>query len=203
MDMVDFVVESDGDKNAIESQQEVPEERNKRLFRYWMSCQVKPEGDSDAGNPYSEASIDQYVSNVANTPLSSMPDRSVFYTTNVGEVQITIEALDNSDRKNNTQRSAVKKYMEYLHKTYLSIQLVLNCVSFGEDNESSNELLKFQPFLEEKSIHKIEVIAENGDSIIYSTKYDSLESVSLNADDGEESTTNGVKIYLNLIKSFE
>ena len=79
-----------------------------------MSCQVKPEGDSDAGNPYSEASIDQYVSNVANTPLSSMPDRSVFYTTNVGEVQITIEALDNSDRENNTQRSAVKKYMEYL-----------------------------------------------------------------------------------------
>lgn len=114
MDMVDFVVESDGDKNAIESQQEDPEERNKRLFRYWMSCQVKPEGDSDAGNPYSEASIDQYVSNVANTPLSSMPDRSVFYTTNVGEVQITIEALDNSDRENNTQRSAVKKYMEYL-----------------------------------------------------------------------------------------
>lgn len=98
----------------IEIEDEDPEERNKRLFRYWMSCQVKPEGDSDAGNPYSEASIDQYVSNVANTPLSSMPDRSVFYTTNVGEVQITIEALDNSDRKNNTQRSAVKKYMEYL-----------------------------------------------------------------------------------------
>lgn len=98
----------------IEIEDEDPEERNKRLFRYWMSCQIKPEGDSDAGNPYSEASIDQYVSNVANTPLSSMPDRSVFYTTNVGEVQITIEALDNSDRKNNTQRSAVRKYMEYL-----------------------------------------------------------------------------------------
>lgn len=98
----------------IEIEDEDPEERNKRLFRYWMSCQVKPEGDSDAGNPYSEALIDQYVSNVANTPLTSMPDRSVFYTTNVGEVQITIEALDNSERKNNTQRSAVKKYMEYL-----------------------------------------------------------------------------------------
>lgn len=98
----------------IKIEDEDLEERNKRLFRYWMSHQVKPEGDSDAGNSYSEASIDQYVSNVANTPLSSMPDRSVFYTTNVGEVQITIEALDNSERKNNTQRSAVKKYMEYL-----------------------------------------------------------------------------------------
>lgn len=98
----------------IEIEDEDPEEHNKCLFRYWMSCQVKPEGDSDAGHPYSEASIDQYVSNVANTPLSSMPDRSVFYTTNVGEVQITIEALDNSEKKNNTQRSAVRKYMEYL-----------------------------------------------------------------------------------------
>lgn len=83
----------------IEIEDEDPEEHNKRLFRYWMSCQVKPEGDSDAGHPYSEASIDQYVSNVANTPLSSMPDRSVFYTTNVGEVQITIEALDNSEKR--------------------------------------------------------------------------------------------------------
>ena len=32
----------------IEIEDEDPEEHNKRLFRYWMSCQVKPEGDSDA-----------------------------------------------------------------------------------------------------------------------------------------------------------
>lgn len=93
---------------------EDPEERNKRLFRYWMGLQVKPEGDSDAGNPYSSSSIDQYVSNVANTHLHSMPDKSVFYTTNIGDVEITIEVLDNSEKKNNTQRSALKKYLEYL-----------------------------------------------------------------------------------------
>lgn len=93
---------------------EDPEERNKRLFRYWMELQVKPEGDSDAGNPYSSSSIDQYVSNVANTHLHSMPDKSVFYTTNIGDVEITIEVLDNSEKKNNTQRSALKKYLEYL-----------------------------------------------------------------------------------------
>lgn len=98
----------------IEIEDEDLEERNKRLFRYWMSCQVKTEGDSDAGNSYSEASIDQYVSNVANTPLSSMPDKSVFYSNNVGEVQLTLEVLDNSEKKNNTQRSAVRKYLEYL-----------------------------------------------------------------------------------------
>lgn len=98
----------------IDVEIEDPEERNKRLFRYWMGLQVKPEGDSDAGNPYSSSSIDQYVSNVANTPLSSMPDKSVFYTTNIGDVETTIEVLDNSEKKNNTQRSALKKYLEYL-----------------------------------------------------------------------------------------
>lgn len=98
----------------IDVEVEDPEERNKRLFRYWMGLQVKPEGDSDAGTPHSSSSIDQYVSNVANTPLSSMPDKSVFYTTNIGDVETTIEVLDNSEKKNNTQRSAVKKYLEYL-----------------------------------------------------------------------------------------
>lgn len=98
----------------IDIESEDPEERNKRLFRYWMGLQIKPEGDSDAGNPYSNSSIDQYVSNVANTPLSTMPDRSVFYTTNIGDVETTIEVLDNSEKKNNTQRSALKKYLEYL-----------------------------------------------------------------------------------------
>lgn len=98
----------------IDVEIEDPEERNKRLFRYWMGLQVKPEGDSDAGNPYSSSSIDQYVSNVANTHLHSMPDKSVFYTTNIGDVELTIEVLDNSEKKNNTQRSALKKYLEYL-----------------------------------------------------------------------------------------
>lgn len=98
----------------IDVEVEDPEERNKRLFRYWMGLQVKPEGDSDAGKPYSSSSIDQYVSNVANTPLPSMPDKSVFYTTNIGDVETTIEVLDNSEKKNNTQRSALKKYLEYL-----------------------------------------------------------------------------------------
>lgn len=98
----------------IDVEVEDPEERNKRLFRYWMGLQVKPEGDSDAGNPYSSLSIDQYISNVANTPLSSMPEKSVFYTTNIGDVETTIEVHDNSEKKNNTQRSALKKYLEYL-----------------------------------------------------------------------------------------
>lgn len=159
MDMVDFVVESDGDKNAIESQQEDPEERNKRLFRYWMSCQVKLEGDSDVGHPYSEASIDQYVSNVANTPLSSMPDRSVFYTTNVGEVQITIEALDNSEKKNNTQRSAVRKYMEYLS----NIVSEEDCDEYFDKNPrgKGQDVGQVWRFLNDMQIGDYVILAEN------------------------------------------
>lgn len=90
------------------------EERNKRLFRYWMSMQVKPEEDSDAGEPYSKTSIDQYVSNIAHTSLPTQPDHSVFFTTDEGQVQAVIEVLENSERKNNTQRSAVRKYLQYL-----------------------------------------------------------------------------------------
>lgn len=101
-------------KGSVDVDEEDSEERNKRLFRYWMGLQVKPEGDSDAGQPYSSSSIDQYVSNVANTPLSSMPERSVFYTTDAGAVQDTLEILDNSEKKNNTQRSAIRKYIEYI-----------------------------------------------------------------------------------------
>lgn len=103
-------------KGSVDVDEEDHEERNKHLFRYWMGLQVKPEGDSDAGQPYSSSSIDQYVSNVANTPLSSMPERSVFYTTDAGAVQVTLEILDNSEKKNNTQRSAIRKYIEYINE---------------------------------------------------------------------------------------
>lgn len=109
-------VKYDYAKGSVDVDEEDPEERNKHLFRYWMGLQVKPEGDSDAGQPYSSSSIDQYVSNVANTPLSSMPERSVFYTTDAGAVQVTLEILDNSEKKNNTQRSAIRKYIEYINE---------------------------------------------------------------------------------------
>ncbi len=98
----------------VDEEAENPEERNRRLFRYWMGLQVRSEGDSDVGKLYSSTSIDQYVSNIANTSLLSAPDKNIFYTTDIGEVLTVIEVLDNSEKKNNTQRSAVKKYLDYL-----------------------------------------------------------------------------------------
>lgn len=104
-------------EEEIDFDEEDPEERNKRLFRYWMGMQVKPEGGSNAGEPYSNDSINAYVSNIANTPLPMMADRSVFFTTEIAQVQAAIEVLDTSEKKNNTQKSAIKKYLQYLIAT--------------------------------------------------------------------------------------
>lgn len=101
-------------KNNIDVDKEEPEERNKRLFKYWMRLQVKPEGDPDAGNPYSESTIGQYIADISNVELLMAPGKSVFYTTCVGDVEITIENLSSEENKYMPQISAVRKYAEYL-----------------------------------------------------------------------------------------
>lgn len=98
----------------VNKEGEDPEERNKRLFKYWMGLQVKPEGDSDAGKPYSDSTIGQYVADISNVELPMVPGRSVFFTTNIGDVEITIERLNSKENKYTPQISAVRKYAEYL-----------------------------------------------------------------------------------------
>ena len=120
---------------------EDPEARNKRLFRYWMKMQVKPEGDSDAGNPYSEASIDQYVNNIANTPSPSVEGKSLFVTTDEGEVAFTIDVLDNAEKKNNTQRSAVRKYLQYVQMLDNDNEDIFNHELFGMHIKEKNDAL--------------------------------------------------------------
>lgn len=130
-----------------------PEERNKRNFRAWMETQVKPEGDSDAGQPYTANSINQYVSNISNTPLPSHEGHSVFFTDAVVEVQDCIVMLESSERKNNTQRSAVKKYLMYLmalqevnmpliYNTELETEYERNRIVFGAPGTGKSFNLK-------------------------------------------------------------
>ncbi|MBQ8279128.1 MAG: AAA family ATPase [Roseburia sp.] len=107
------------EKNEMDVENEDIEERNKRLFRCWMGLQVKPKEDSDAGEPYSSISIEQYISNIANTALLTNPNRSVFYTSDIEEVQSTIKQLEDSERSN-TQKSALKKYVDYLLETMMN-----------------------------------------------------------------------------------
>ena len=85
----------------VNLESEDPEERNKRLFRYWMGLQVKPEGDSDAGNPYSQQSIDSYVNNIEKTPLPMVAEHSVFYTTDVGRILRTFKIKKNVEVTDN------------------------------------------------------------------------------------------------------
>lgn len=101
-------------KNDIEIDSEDIEERNMHLFRYWMSLQKKSENDSDEGEAYSESTINQYITDIKRTMLPMYPNKSVFYTSSVGDVRITIENMSNVQNKDLPQITAVKKYMEYL-----------------------------------------------------------------------------------------
>lgn len=98
----------------VEIQNEDSEERNKRLFRYWMQLQVKQEWDSDAGNSYNEKTIDSYIRYIETTPLPMVEEHSVFYTTDIGQINIAMNELEKESENNGGQRRAVKKYIQYL-----------------------------------------------------------------------------------------
>ena len=125
----------------IEGLEDNQEDHNKRLFVYWMKMQVKPKGDSDAGNPYSEETIAQYVNNIANTPSPSAEGKSLFVTTDEGEVAFTIDVLDNAEKKNDTQRSAVRKYLQYVQMLDNDNEDIFNHELFGMHIKEKNDAL--------------------------------------------------------------
>lgn len=129
------------DSINIDIEHEDPEERNKRLFKYWMGMQVKPEDDSDAGNPYGSVSIDQYVTNISNTPSPNIEGKSLFVTTDVDEVKFTLEVLDNSEIKNVAQRSAVAKYLQYVQMLGNDYKDIFNHELFGMHIKRKNDAL--------------------------------------------------------------
>lgn len=57
----------------MERGDEDPEERNRGLLKRWMSMQVKPEGDSNAGEPYSK---EEYMPLIFNTRLQTQYERN-------------------------------------------------------------------------------------------------------------------------------
>ena len=125
----------------IEGLEDNQEDHNKRQFVYWMKMQVKPKGDSDAGNPYSEETIAQYVNNIANTPSPSAEGKSLFVTTDEGEVAFTIDVLDNAEKKNDTQRSAVRKYLQYVQMLDNDNEDIFNHELFGMHIKEKNDAL--------------------------------------------------------------
>lgn len=79
-----------------------------------MRLQVKPEWDSDAGNSYNEKTIDSYIRYIETTPLPMVEEHSVFYTTDIGQINIAMNELEKESENNGGQRRAVKKYIQYL-----------------------------------------------------------------------------------------
>lgn len=57
----------------MERGDEDPEERNRGLLKRWMSMQVKPEGDSNAGEPYGK---EEYMPLIFNTRLQTQYERN-------------------------------------------------------------------------------------------------------------------------------
>lgn len=115
------------------------EETNKKAFREWMTTQVKPEGDSNAGEPYTVDSINSYVKDIENIPCPLDQSKSLFYTKNKSVVAHFLKHLD-SKSKNASQKSAVMKYYQFVggtvsdvivYKTGLSSSFQYNRVFFG------------------------------------------------------------------------
>ena len=104
---------SEEDTNQDRNDEIDIEEYNKKRFRLWMENQVKPSENSDAGEPYSEYSIDQYVSNIANTQINDRDDKSLFTTTDVDIIAARMGEIAEGDAKNHTQKSAIRKYLEF------------------------------------------------------------------------------------------
>lgn len=120
--------------------EESEEDHNKRLFLYWMKkMQVKFKSDSDEENSYSDISINEYVNNIANTPSPSVEGKSLFNTTDEGEVSFTINLLDNAEKKNNKQISAVRKYLQYVQM--LDNEDIFNHELFGMHIKEKNDAL--------------------------------------------------------------
>lgn len=99
------------DSNA-ELDIENTEERNKRLFKYWLRLQPKESSGSDV--MYSESTAEQYIRDINNLELADEPGKNVFCTTNVHKVEVVLEKINLAEDKYYPQISALNKYLEYL-----------------------------------------------------------------------------------------
>lgn len=92
------------------------EEQNKEKFREWMSKQVKPKGDSDAGNPYAESSVNAYVDVISRQIIVlGGNERTLFATIDYDIVdRIIEEETQKPDTTKGRKVSALRKYRAYV-----------------------------------------------------------------------------------------
>lgn len=104
---------------SIESEDVDFEEFNKEKFKEWLSRQVKPEGDSDAGNPYAESSVNAYVDVISRQIITlDGQERSLFATVDYDTVNRAVEdEAQKPDTTKGRRVSALRKYRAFVAET--------------------------------------------------------------------------------------
>ncbi len=99
---LDSIIAKDDDDNVVDY---APQ------FREWIQRQVKPEGDSDAGNPYSESTISNYIKAISEC---SVDGRTLFSTVDTAIIETAMtNEQSKGDESNPRNISAYKKYREF------------------------------------------------------------------------------------------
>jgi hypothetical protein len=135
------------------------EERNKRLFKLWFNRLILPEGDSNAGEPYKESSINAYIQVINSIKIDvDGTEKTLFASTDVDLVQKHIETEQANDQSKGRRVSALKKYRQFLldrgadedmsefiplvYNTSLETKFELNRIVFGAPGTGKSHGLK-------------------------------------------------------------
>lgn len=90
---------------------EMAEAENERLFREWFGQQIIPEGDSNAGQKYSEITIQTYVNDIKfHKAMIDGQERTLFATR---DLEIIDDLLD-SPEVGDGRKSAIRKYKQFV-----------------------------------------------------------------------------------------
>jgi hypothetical protein len=135
------------------------EEYNRQQFRQWFNRLILPEGDSNAGEPYKESSINAYVQVINSIKIDvDGTEKTLFASTDVDLVQKHIEIEQADDQSKGRRVSALKKYRQFLldrgadedmsefiplvYNTSLETKFELNRIVFGAPGTGKSHGLK-------------------------------------------------------------
>lgn len=131
--------------------------KRKAAFRMWLTQQVKPDNDSDPGEPYTEGTINGYVQSIASLKIDvSGQMKPLFSCVDVGRIsQLYEQELKSNTTGHNLKSSAIKKYQQFCestrkesqsepYKTGFASSLPRNRIFFGAPGTGKSFLLNKQ-----------------------------------------------------------
>ena len=106
-----FLAGSDVGDSTAQYFDEETEKENEQLFREWFSQQIIPEGDSNAGNKYSEITIQTYANDIKFHKVTIEGQERTLFATR--DLQIIDSMLSNPD-VGDGRKSAIRKYRQFV-----------------------------------------------------------------------------------------